>query len=59
MKRSVQKTDVRPALGFLPYKQESRDRVTKLYLDFAFVVPLLIRFLSFLLDPPCNSIKIL
>ena len=27
-------------------------RVTKLYLDFAFVVPLLIRFLSFLLDPP-------
>lgn len=52
MKRSVQKTDVRPALGFLPYKQESRDRVTKLYLDFAFVVPLLIRFLSFLLDPP-------
>ena len=57
MKRSVQKTDVRPALAFLgnkiePYKQESHGRVTKLYLDFAFVVRLLICFLSFLLDPP-------
>lgn len=57
MKKSVQKTDIRPALGFLgnkvePYKQESYGKVTKLYLDFAFVFPLLIHFHSFLLDPP-------